>query len=320
MGHQLGLFDGCEGPAPAPTPAVEPPEPPLPDLGADPGQTDLFAGPYRERHEAELACERLDAVALRAAHASARRRYPTWAPARDWSAWADSLEQLADVSGFDAQAERALALADGAAAARVFPGMPRALVATVRREALARAARAAVAARGAAARATGRPAGALLLAADPPEEATAALEAAAAAAPADAEFRFLLGTSYWRSGRATEALAAWRDACLLDPASVDERDLPAAATDLLDLAADLDDLPGDPAAWLPVFADLTGAAPLPGWAVEAPDDAPPARRFAALLRAYRDAQARSEGDEARSALKRAMLRLAPPLRERIRRL
>jgi hypothetical protein len=159
-----------------------------------------------------------------------------------------------------------------------------------------------------------------LLAAGRVEQARAALQAAADAVPHDAAVRGLLGWACFRAGAVDEAVAAWRDACLLDPGSLDERELPPVVTDLLDLAADLEDLAGGPREWLPVLADLTGAAPLRPWAVPAPREATAGRRFAALLRAYRDKQVSGVSPEDRRELKREMIALAPALREHVRRI
>ena len=314
MGLQLALFDGCESVPPTPVPA---PVAPAQAIEAAPGQADLFGGPYRERHEATLACERLDGAALRAAHASVLQSYPAWEPAWAWPRWADGLDFL-DAADLDERATRALALERDVADR--FPGMPPACLAVVRREALARTARAALAARGPAARVGGHLAGALLLAAGLAEHARSALQAAAGAVPQDAAVRYLLGWACFRAGAADEAIAAWRDACLLDPGSLDERDLPPVVTDLLDLAADLEDLAGDPREWLPVLADLTGVAPLPRWAAAATRAATAGRRFAALLRSYRDQQSGAALAEARRDLKREMIASAPALREYVRRI
>lgn len=316
VGLQLALFDGVD--CAPPTPVPEPVEiAPAPVVEVVPGQTDLFGGPYRERHEAELACERLDGAALRAAHASARRSYPTWEPAWRWPRWADGLDAL-EAADLDLRVARALALERDAADR--FPGMPSAQLAMVRREALTRAACAALQARGPAARVAGRLPGELLLEAGRVEQARAALQAAAEIVPRDGAVRAVLGWACFRAGGVDEAVAAWRDACLLDPVSLDERDLPPVVTDLLDLAGDLEDLVGGPRDWLPVLADLTGAAPLPPWAAPAPREATAARRCAALLRAYRDEQASGASPEQRRALKREMIALAPALREHVRRI
>lgn len=313
MGDQLALFDVL---GPAASVSVPPPEPQAVVAADDPRQTDLFGGPYRERHDAEQACWRLDGAALREAYASAARSYPQWVTARAWPEWADGLDWLAP-SDPDERAARALSL-DREGAER-FAEMPAAWLAIVRREALTRAARAILEARGPAAYVLGRPAGWLLLVAGLHDDAARVLGNAVEAAPFDARVHACLGLAHARAGRPDDALAAWRDACLLDPQSLDERDLSPAATDLLDLAADLEDLPGDPSEWLPALADLTGAAMLPPWASGTPPDASPARRFAALLRTYRDAQAAHASESRRRELKRAMLALAPATRELVRR-
>ncbi|MBI2894167.1 MAG: hypothetical protein HYY06_11505 [Deltaproteobacteria bacterium] len=315
VGAQLELFGGCDA---VPVVRTAPPEPPVVEAGEDPLQTDLFDGPYRERHEAELACRRLDGPALRRAHASAARSYPRLEAASAWPGWAEALDWLGAADPVE-RASRALALDAGGGAQRLA-GMPAELLALVRREALARAARDVIEAGGPAAEVLGRPAGWLLLAAGLPDEAVRALEAAADAAPLDARVRAALGVAHDRAGRPDDALEAWCQACLLDPGCLDERHLSPAAADLLDLAADLEDLPGDPREWLPVLADLTGAAALPRFANEAPPESSPARRFAALLRAYRDAQSQQSPAERRRELKRAMIALAPAAKELVRRI
>jgi hypothetical protein len=312
--EQLSFFGPAAViPEPEPLPPP-PPAPPPPVEPADPRQCGLFEGPLADLGALEAACEELDVAAARA----------DWARAQHWPAWLADLAWLVGPSRrLDplGRLARVDALGAPAAGAARFDGMATSLRARILEAAVARTAYELVVEHGAIARLPdGRPAGCLLLAARP-AEAAALLSAAAVTAPLDGLAHLYLGEAYWRCGRHPAALGATLDAFLVAPATVDvELVSHPLVHDLIDRVAELE-LPGAAPAWVPVLADLEGAASLLKAAVEPPADGPAATDVARLLLTYRR-QRRSGAlaEPERLALKRAMLRAAPQLKELVRRL
>jgi tetratricopeptide (TPR) repeat protein len=322
--EQLSFFGPAAViPEPEPLPPP-PPEPPPPVEPADPRQCGLFEGPLADSGALEAACEELDVAAARAVWRRAAHRFPEWARAQRWPAWLADLAWLVGPSRqLDPQERLARVDALGAPAAGEarFDGMAASLHARILDAAVAQTAYELVAEHGATAGLPdGRPAGCLLLDARP-AEAAALLSAAAVTAPHDGLTHLYLGEAYWRCRRHAAALGAYLDALLVAPASVDvERVSHPLVHDLIDRAAELE-LPGAAPAWAPVLADLEGAVSLLNAAVEPPADGPAATEVARLLLTYRR-QRRSGAlaEPERLALKRAMLRAAPQLKELVRRL
>lgn len=328
MAEQL-TFDGvwervrAEAGAPEPLVVVEPP------LPASPRQTGLFDGPLSVRTAMERACAKLDAAGVRAAWRAATAEQPAWAKvsAAAWPAWAEAIEALvgrgagggrgeAGTLTAEEQARRAMALLDDQVAAARLHGMALGLRREVRAAALARAALRLVDERGPGARLDdGRPAATLLVRAGRPEEALPHLERAAQASPDDPVALAALAEAAWAAGHAEAAIVTWRDACLIGPEAIDETSLAAPVlAALIEQAADLE-LDEPLAAWIPVLADLQGVLPLGGVPIAAAKDAPPARRAAAHLSAWRRLRATGAIDDtARIAARRDLVRIAPRLR------
>lgn len=129
-----------------------------------------------------------------------------------------------------------------------------------------------------------------------------------------------LGEALWRCGRASEAVVAYRNAYLEEPLAVDEKEMTCRPVlELLDACADLE-LSGDPRGWLPVLGDLLGRIRLQPDCIPASQGANAAGVAAALLAAYRQRQVAGLDEAERIARKRELLRLAPALKEHVRRL
>lgn len=327
MSEQLTFFGAAEAVPESALSAAPPNLPegrPAPVAATDPRQCGLFEGPRADIGALEAACERLDVAAARAVWRRVARRFPEWAAGESWTRWLDDLAWLAAEGGADAAGlvARALVFARPPPDADRFAGMPPGLRDRIARGALAHAAWRLAAAQGPAAQLPdGRPAGWLLLLADRAEEAATMLAAAAASLPEDGPVHACLGEAAWRCGRRQQALAAYVQACLVAPEAVDEAEVTCTPVhDLLDHAAELE-LPDPATVWVPVLADLGGHVSLLGLAVEPPVGGAAAQEVARLLHTYRRRRrdgALPEGE--RLALKRAMLRLAPQLRELVRRL
>lgn len=307
MADQLNLFGEWERvPDPAPAAATAPvAEAPPPDVS--PRQAALFSGPHLGEAAVAAALEALDPAGLRAAAARVAEEFPSYAGLRRWPAWADALGALL--------ARDAGALCDAAQAFAGWPGMAPDLVAILRaallREAFARLGPTGTTPDGA-------PAASLLRLAGRPDLAVAALEAALREDATDATTHVELAIVCGLLGRADRALAAWRDALILDPDAVSDDDLgDTRLGELLDDAETLE-LPGAARAWVPALAAIAHLVAVPSWAAEAPEDAAPARRVVALLAQLRQARTERAPDAAVVALKRQILGIAPGLRERLR--
>jgi tetratricopeptide (TPR) repeat protein len=315
MSRQLNLFGPEEvcgvSSAPAPEPLAQ-----AADLASLPGQLELFFGAHTYERAAEEALLSLDAAALRDLADDADRAYPDGLPADRWRAWAGGVEWLfGEAVSVRERALRAVAVLDGVIAGGRFPGATAGTREALGRAAARGACAALVLAEGpAASLPDGRPAGCLLLDAGDPERALEALAGALGAGRADAATRAAHGRALWRTGRRAEALRAFSEALLLEPA--EEVDAPQLE-DLAGVAEELE-LPGDPRAWMPVLADMDGVVPLPSWAGDVTDT--PARAFAALLRELRRRRGTGATPEELIAAKRDLLRAAPALRDRVRRL
>lgn len=305
---------------------VPAPVPPEPAPRVDPRQGWLFDGPHSFRHEAERACDELDAAALRRTWRAARESYPQWPGARPWPGWADGIEHLIgslDPASAREQVARAMSLDEDGMAQR-FPEMSATLRNRIRRAALSRAAARLLHEEGmTAGLPDGRPAGYLHLLAGMPEEAALALQGQVRAwteAHGRGVLLGYLGEALWRCGRRKEALVTYRDAYLEVPLAVDEAELSCPPImDLLDSCAERE-LPGDRRGWLPVLADLQGRIPLLGSRVPVAAEDFPAGRSAALLSAYRQRHSDGMEDAERIARKRQLLKLAPALKEHLRRI
>jgi hypothetical protein len=319
MATQLSFFGSAEPVRTHATP--RPPDvAPAPAPPPDPRQCDLFDGPYSVLDALESAFLRRDAGAARAAWTEGLQRFPEWTGGSRWSAWIDDLEWLAGGETPEVLLARASSLqADGGADR--FPEMRLRLRAEISNAAIADAAERLIARDGVEARAPdGRAAGLLLLLSGRPGPAAAALARAAASRPLDGRVRGYLAEALWRAGRGREALAAFRDACLLSTDAIDEEVTTCAPVlDLLDRALDLE-LPAPAVAWIPLLADLEGLVSL----LDAPNDLPTetsvVREAVDRLRELRRGQRQGLTEGERIALKRALLRAAPGLRELVRRL
>ncbi len=291
----------------------------------DPRQCSLFDGPQSIRHEAHQCCLQLDAVGLRQSWRTATELYPSWPGSQSWLAWSNGIEQLLGnptEGSAQEQAVRALSLWEGTSVLR-FPEMSTALLGQLGAAALCRAASRLLAEEGMISQLPdGRPAGYLFLLARRSEEAVAALQSQANAWT-DKKGRGLLlgylGESLYRCHRSQEALVAYRDAYCEDPLSVDETELTCRPImDLLDTCAELD-LPDDSRGWLPALADLLGVIPLAGCRIPSTDGASAAQTCLVLLAAYRRKQSEGMDDAERIRRKREILKLAPGLKEPLRR-
>jgi len=321
MAEQLSLFGSREAPSSAePAPPSLPPAP-----GVDPRQGNLFEGHVPLLNALEAAFERFDLAAARDAWAKLVRRFPEWALTQAWPGWLKDLRWLTALErrhGAGDHAQQVLALREPRRAAEWLPGMREELKGRILGTALERAASRLLDQHGPGARLPdGRPAAYLLLVAGRPEEAARLLPAAVTAQPRDGRARGYLGEALWRSGRSTEALAAYRDAHLLAPGAVDE-ELSSCTPihDLLDRADELS-LPGCAGEWVAVLGDLEGVVPLPGAPLEFAGGEPASQAVVRSLASYRQRQRSGAFPDAdRLALKREMLRHAPQLVELVRRL
>jgi hypothetical protein len=289
----------------------------------DPRQLEIFAGPHTHQRAMADALETLNAPKLRDTFREVQRIYPTWLPAGAWPLWADGIEWLIGRERAPlapaVRADRALALLDEGVARERFPALGEDLLAVVRVSAAARACEALLSSAGPRATlADGRAAGLLPLLAGVPEKALGPLQAAVTAGLVDVGTLAALADALWRMGRRREALVACRDALLVDPTSLEEIQDPSLLA-LLDEIEELD-LPGEARAWIPALADLRGLVSLPDLALAPNLSSPPAPRFTALLAQYR--RQRREGAAAVELVegKRALLQIAPALKEWIRRL
>jgi hypothetical protein len=326
MPMQLTIFGDWEEVGEPKTGAAARPEPEPGSRGqapADPRQLEIFAGPHTHQRAMADALEALDAPKLRDTFRAVRRIYPTWLPAEAWPLWADGIEWLVGPERAPlppaVRADRALALLDDGVARERFPDLGEDLLAVVRVSAAARACEALLSSAGPQATlADGRAAGLLPLLAGGPEKALGPLQAAVAAGLADGGTQAALADALWRMGRRREALVACRDALLIDPSSLEEIQDPSLLA-LLDEIEELD-LPGEPRAWIPALADLRGLVSLPDLESEVDPCRAPAARFTSLLARYR--RQRREGAAATVLVeaKRALLQIAPALKEWIRRL
>lgn len=313
MAEQLTIFGSWEQVAPRPVEERPPPPTPPPPPPIDPRQVDLLSGPMPLRAKLELACEALDAAALREAHAALVQKFlgqrwteraPEWAEGIEWLVGTKSAPLTAE-----GQVERARSLLDDGAARARFPEVTDYLLGRIRSGALHRAAARLTAEHGPGARLDdGRPAGYLLLLANDPALARAYFTAAEEVDTApDARRLGYLGEAASRVGDETAALRAYATASLIDAAAIDAEALQCAP--VLELLGEAEDreLPEAAINYLPALADLLGKLPLDDAALNPPPGAGYARRLAKLLRDYRRKRARRDfGQQARLAAKREM--------------
>jgi hypothetical protein len=285
----------------------------------DPRQVGLFDGPLMDLGALQIACEVPDPQAASAIWQRIQRRHPGWAKGQAWPRWLDDLSRL--VGGTTNEQEATIAHArevlDADMGSAWFAGMPGGLRERIARAAAAAAARSLVAARGPGACSDdGRPLAWVLFFMGAREEGLSALREAAAARPEDGRLRGYLAEALWRHGQEGPAVREYLRACLIADDPVDEEEATCTPVlDLVDRAIDLD-LPGPPAAWAPVLADLAGVCSLRSLPDVPVSAAGPAARAAALLRELREA-----GNAPAASMmekKRALLRLAPGLGQFLR--
>ncbi len=292
--------------------------PPLLPPPADPLGSDLFTGAPMLRARLVAACSALDAPAVRRVHAELLKKFHSQEWAGQAPAWAAGIEWLVEPAKALEQAQRALGLLESETAALRFPRAPEAILRPVRRTALGRAAQRVVDEGGPAAQLDdGRPAAVLALLGGDWPLAVRLLTDACAARP-EASWFVSLAEAATLSGEEETALRAWSGAGLVGPDTVDlARVETPAVLDLLDQAEELE-LPAPLLGWVPVLADLTGAAGLDDLAFRESPKTHLSQSVAALLRGYRARRGALE-EKARVALKRELAKVAPAgLRELIR--
>ncbi len=325
MPQQLTLFNLWEDvPEPKPAPAPPPPPEPLP-VPVLRGQQALFGGSHVGETAVDAALGALDPKALRAAEARTRRDYPTYAPARQWPTWANSLETLGKGAA-RSRLKKIDALGDPVTLDALFPDMRPDRLAMLVGTLQVAAIRGVLVAEGPAAKdRAGIP-----LADDLRRQGHVA-EALALAAKAletdvgDVQLWLCAARCHVALHHDEPARNAWLGAALVQPRVVAQAaDLPPELADLIE-DADEAELPGKPADWLAALADLSGL-----WRLPPPEATPPCAaklaeapglRFAKHLAALRAIRRQGSAVDAAAvrAVKAALLGIAPGLKERIRR-